>query len=114
MARNTDPTEAVKAIVKARNNGVCLVCGVVRGEQIHHRRPRGAGGSRRPDTNAPANLVFICHLCHSDIESRREWALERGYLVRQSHSPAASPIWLWGRWHLLDDEGGLREVEPAA
>ncbi|MBF6277000.1 HNH endonuclease [Nocardia nova] len=114
MARNTNPSPAVLAIVKARNNDVCLVCDARRAEQTHHRRPRGAGGSQRADTNAPQNLIRVCHRCHAEIESQRDWARGLGYLVRQSHDPAEVPIWLRGRWFLLDDVGGMCESVPAA
>lgn len=68
---------------------VCL--GGVRGDlsvarrSIHHRRPRGKGGSRRDDVDTYANLMVVCGDgvtgCHGYAESHRTWAFERGILV---------------------------------
>jgi hypothetical protein len=114
MARNTNPSRVAVAIVRARSGGVCEICGARRANQIHHRRPRGMGGSRRVSTNRAANLLDVDDGCHERIERNREWAREHGYLVAQQQDPDAVPVNLWGRWVLLDDSGGMREPEPAA
>ncbi len=113
MARNTNPPQWVVDLVHARSGGICEVCLVVRASQQHHRRPRGMGGTRRPESNRPSALLDLCHLCHDAVERNREWARDHGYLVRQEHDPAAVPVKLCGRLVLLDDAGGLLEFEPA-
>lgn len=84
-----------------------------RGEQIHHRRPRAAGGSRREDTNSPQNLILLCSPCHSWVESHRQTAYELGFLVRMNFDPATVPIKLGGRWLLLTQDGTYTDApEP--
>lgn len=109
MSRRTGPTPAVRAIVLERAQNACEVCGQ-RGEQIHHRRPRGNGGSRRPDTNRPPNLLVLCGHCHDEIEGNRTWARTLGRLLPQSADPATEPVTLWGRRWLLTDDGDYRAV----
>ncbi|MFD3426057.1 hypothetical protein [Nocardia fluminea] len=112
--RKTGPSAPAVAIVRRRSGTVCEVCGARRANQIHHRRPRGAGGTRRPETNSPSALLDLCNECHALIESRREWARDHGYLVRQHLDPATTPVWLWGRWVLLADDGQyLEHLETA-
>jgi 5-methylcytosine-specific restriction protein A len=77
---------------------------------LHHRRCRGAGGSRRPETNLAGNALAICRDCHAFIESQREMAFRNGWLVRQSQTPADVPVLYRGRWVLLADDG---TVTPA-
>lgn len=60
--------------------------------QHHHRRPRGMGSSKRPDTNTAANALAVCEPDHRRIESNRTEALEMGWLVRQGHDPEHVPV----------------------
>jgi hypothetical protein len=68
--------------------------GDVRGRDwvIHHRRPRQQGGSRRPDTNLPSNLLLVCPAHHEEIESRRAEAYAVGWLLPQNADPAAVAV----------------------
>lgn len=50
------------------------------------------GGTRRADTNSACNLITLCLGCHANIESRREWALQEGLLVRQHQDPSQIAI----------------------
>jgi hypothetical protein len=66
---------------------------------IHHRRPRGMGGTDRPDTHTLPNLMLLCGSgtigCHGFIESHRQVALDRGYLLPKEGPlsvPAARPL----------------------
>lgn len=102
---------AVRKIICDRANNLCERCCLRPVQQLHHRRPRGAGGSRRADTNTPANGVAICEPCHRHVESHRAEALEHGWLVRQGHSPENTPLLYQGaRWVLLTLDGGLNDV----
>lgn len=91
--RNTGPRPDVVDAVYERAQHSCEVCteavGDRRGEDhhIHHRRPRAAGGSRRPDTNSPANLLLLCPECHRQIEGNREISFGMGWLLRQNQNP---------------------------
>lgn len=104
--RDTGPSRKVRDVVKQRANHRCERCGLCPGQVIHHRDPRGSGGSSRPEINLPSNLVFICSACHEDIErSHRLKAIGDGWLVQDRFVPAEVRIRLHYGWHLLDDDG---------
>lgn len=99
-------SKAVRGVVEARSGGVCERCGTNPAVQIHHRRPRSMGGSRRKDTNLPANGLSVCVPCHCAIESDRDEALRHGWLVRQGRDPKLVPVFRRGQWVRLNNEGG--------
>jgi hypothetical protein len=127
--RDTGPTRAQRAVVLNRADGCCEICGrevmlvggrVVRPYSIHHRRPRGMGGTSRPEINSPANLLLLCGDattpggCHTRVEANRSLAYENGWLVRASADPATVPVLLEGSdWHLLTDDGQRAEARAA-
>ncbi|WP_107984239.1 HNH endonuclease [Rhodococcus sp. OK519] len=106
VGRSTGPSRQVAQQVVDRAGGGCEICGVAEAQQIHHRTPRGMGGSRDPAINMPANLIHICAGCHVRVESKRVQAEGNGHLVRRSQGPSEAPILRRGVWVLLDDEGG--------
>lgn len=83
---------------------------------LHHRRPRGMGGTKRVDVHSIAALVDTCGHgtkgCHWYTEQNRTWALGRGLLVPNNGTgdavdPAQVPLVLpSGRRVLLDRFGG--------
>lgn len=93
----------------------CELCGewLHSAMSIHHRRPRAMGGTKRADTNFTSNLLAVCGTgtsgCHGYIESHREEAIEKGWLVRQNEEPSQVPVKLslYG-FVYLDDEGGWK------
>lgn len=99
---NTGPTAATVAVVVERDQGQCVRCGLMlRGMRgldwsVQHRRARGDGGTRRPDTNQAHNLILLCGSattgCHGWVESYREAAREHGWAIRQTDDPAAEPV----------------------
>jgi hypothetical protein len=108
---------AVRTTIRQRAEGWCEVCGVrtIAG-QAHHRRPRGAGGSRREDTNTPSNALWLCSGfesrradagCHNKIESHRADAFEKGWLVRQGVDPSSVPVLYRGQFVYLGDDGSI-------
>lgn len=113
MSRKTGPSKAQADIVIARAGGLCEAEFVEecngQAEQMHHRRPRGMGGTRRRDANSPAGILHICLPCHNAIESFRGVARERGFLISQHNVAPASHIGVWRRGELvlLDDLGGV-------
>jgi 5-methylcytosine-specific restriction protein A len=109
----TGPSPAVRRSVHERDSG-CVVCGTYDGLQVHHRRPRAAGGTRRSDANSPANLLLLCLSCHARVESYREWAREVGLLLMQTQTPADCPLWWHGVRVLLDDDGRVTPLVEAA
>lgn len=77
--------------------------------QIHHRKPRGMGGTRDPLVNSPSNLVLLCGSgtegCHGWVESHRTEAREAGWLVSQHADPRYQPIDHEGRLTFLTEDG---------
>lgn len=105
----------VRALVTARAGGRCEKCGITgHGLQYHHRRPRGMGSTRRPDSNQAANCVLVCPDCHSHIESYRTESIVEGWLVRQHKQPSETPIWRHSLWVFLDDYGYVTPMGETA
>lgn len=102
---------AVLNLVRQRADGWCERCGLKRGYEFHHRRPRGMGGSKLADTNMTSNALFLCRDCHADIESERTAAINQGWLVSQNESPADIPVRYRGDWVYLDDLGNMQRVQ---
>lgn len=124
---DTGPSRAQREQVIDRALGCCEICGRILFDEygrptsfprsMHHRQPRGMGGSSRPEVNSPANLLLLCGDattpggCHGHVESNRAAAYASGWLVRASADPATVPVLLEGDdWCLLDDAGGRTEV----
>lgn len=99
----------VRDVVLRRADGRCERCGMFTDTlQLHHRRPRAAGGSRRPDTNVASNAAALCAGCHVVTESRRADAMFQGWIVRQQKSPADTPVFRLGQWVLFGDDGSIK------
>lgn len=96
-------------LIAQREGGRCFRCGTTvlwwptgnRAEavcpySIHHRRPRGMGGSTDPGTDHPSNGLLLCGTgttgCHGWVESHRAAALADGYLVPQGADPRRAPV----------------------
>lgn len=90
--KRTGPDQQTAQLVTARNLGMCLRCDDKPGSQIHHRTPRGMGGTSDPAINQPPNLVWICLDCHQQIESYRSRAYNDGWLVRRGADPSVTPL----------------------
>lgn len=119
MARKTDPTPATVELVWIRDNGSCARCcrGLSRPDRgrswsVHHRRPRGVGGTSLAWVNLPANLVLLCGSgvtgCHGWVESHRGEAIELGWLVSRLGYLLAEdiPVQYHDGLYRLDDDGG--------
>ena len=104
--RKTGPDRATADMVLRRDRHRCRRCGGA-GQQIHHRRPRGMGGTRDPLINSPSNLVLLCQACHAWIEGHRTDAARDGWLLSRltSSSPASVPIVTGGLPVWLGDDG---------
>jgi len=90
------------------------VCNGARSGPPHHRRPRGSGGSRRPDTNLPSNGLSCCPACHDWIENNRTEAKRWGWLLEQHQVPSEVPVLRRGSWVLFDDLGSYLPAGEAA
>lgn len=106
-------SKLVREIIFDRADGCCERCGRRTYDmQAHHRRPRGAGGSRRPETNQPANGLLLDSECHLWVESNRAAALSDGLLVAQGDTPATVPVFRRGVYVWLGDDGSITHVRP--
>lgn len=92
-----------------RSGGLCEVCGC-EGSDVHHRKPRRAGGTRDEAINSLSNLTLLCRGDHARVESRRSLAYENGWLVHSWDEPGLVPFLRLGRFVLFDDEGGFANV----
>jgi len=99
-------------LVKARSGGRCERCGTRDSPywSLHHRKPRGMGGSKDPAINSPANLLYLCGSgttgCHGWVESNRTLAREAGLLLYRNDEPVQIPVQLFAGTHRLLDDGG--------
>lgn len=118
--RQTGPAREVVDLVLDRDHHSCVVCANslhgVRGRDwsVHHRDPRGMGGTSRSEVNLPSNLLVVCGSgttgCHGWIEARRSEAEEMGLLLRGNEKPTEVPVATWYGVVLLNDEGGYTEL----
>lgn len=104
----------VRNLVLARAEGKCERCGVALDPffySLQHRRARGMGGSKRPDTNSPTNLVALHGSattgCHGFIEAHPDVARAEGMRISQVQSPALVAVLTWRGWVWLNHEGGF-------
>lgn len=115
-ARLTGFSPRVRQVIKERAGTEgefvrCESCGQWdRRIQLHHRRARGMGSSRRAGTNDASNAAACCGACHYSIEQFRTEAIKSGWLVPQHRSPNEVPIRMGEQWFLLADDGGKYEV----
>lgn len=114
--RTTGPSTATRELVRWRDRDRCRRCGAPTW-QIHHRQPRGMGGTRDPRVNSPANLVLLCGTgvtgCHGWVESHRALAREQGWLVSQWADPVDVPIVHMGHVTYLTEQGQALPELPA-
>ena len=115
MTKGGGVSKAVAEVVLERDRGRCFAWVThhgyaMRGQQIHHRKPRRMGGSTDPEINQPANLIHLCSKCHDWIESHREAAYLHGWLVAAGDTPSKVPVLQHGtKAVLLDNDGLMRE-----
>ncbi len=112
MSEETERWRLIRHNLACRSGHRCELCGVQLGPgkegTVHHRRPRGKGGTRQEDVDYLSNLLLLCGGrlggvmgCHGKIESRRRWAEDSGLLVPQGHDPATIPVVLHGGRRVL-------------
>ncbi len=114
-------TPAVAELIIAREQGRCALTGVqvahlTRGRDfdLHHRRPRGSGGTSLGWVNQAANGVLLSRKAHDWVEKNRTKAFDLGFLVSKIGVATAATTrlkhHLYG-WVLLDNEGGYTAAE---
>lgn len=118
-------SKQAEQLIVGRDGGACARCGrqvahLNRGWawSIHHRRPRGSGGTKLAWVDQAANGIILCGSgttgCHGWVESHRVEAMQAGLLISQNGVWQAEdmPIEhvLFGLVY-LDNEGGWAPVE---
>lgn len=99
-------TEKTRRVIIERAKGRCEVCGlVVNYGQIHHRQPRGMGGTSSRGIESAANGLYVHPSCHRKIEMNREKSYLLGHLVRTGASPEEAQVRLWDGWFVLSATG---------
>lgn len=113
---DTGPDWRVKNAVILRDGFSCRRCGKTPGGQIHHRAPRGRGGTKVEWINGKANLVLLCIECHDHVEKNRAEAYETGWLIRRTSDDLPEEVPLTdvaGVQFFLTDAGGVVFVNRA-
>lgn len=120
--RRTGPDCEVRELVFQRDMWRCIICGREVGAMpasIHHRKPRGMGGTKDPSVNKPSNLIVLCGTgttgCHGRVEGDRAHAREEGWLISQWADPVEVPIrYSDGNMYYLTDTGDKEETPPCS
>jgi len=91
--------EEVRFTVLARAFYRCERCGggaTAFGFSVHHRLPRGMGGSKNANLHKSANLIVLCGSgvdgCHGWVESNRDEARAKGYLLYRIDNASEIPF----------------------
>ncbi len=105
-------SDITKQVVRRRSGGMCERCGVERATNLHHRRARGMGGTRRAVHTAEW-LLHLCGTgttgCHGYIEAHPQISYAKGWKLRGTR-PATTPVQLYAHgWVVLHPDG---TVEP--
>lgn len=107
------PTDTTRQGVYERDGFACCRCTRPVSDStpvsIHHRTPRGMGGTRAPSINEAPNLLLLCGSgttgCHGWVEGHRDDARRDGFLVASWEAPETVPFRdLAGDWWLLPDK----------
>lgn len=99
-----------KRDVLARDR-MCVICLRTDCLDVHHRIPRGSGGTSRPEiAYGWANLITLCRGHHSYAEEHADWAAERGLCLERFHTPPLEQVSYCGEWALLGDDGSVRFI----
>lgn len=98
--------DEAKKVVIGRSGGRCERCRKAWGRDVHHRKPRGMGGTKDVLVNSPANLVHLCRDCHAWVESHSRLAYEQGWKIRHGIQAAEEvPIWQGTQAVFLRNDG---------
>lgn len=105
--------------VLARDLSLCVRCGVSPAADVHHRLPRGLGGTSDPlCAYGMANLIALCRACHSwcEITGRSTDpgnAYASGWLLRRGDDPEDTPILYRGQWRWLTHDGRVNPLRDS-
>ncbi|MFE2723857.1 hypothetical protein [Kitasatospora sp. NPDC059327] len=110
-SRNTGPSQAVRALVFARDGHQCVRCGTGNTLTIQHRTNRAMGGSSDPAINRPTNLLTACQDCNQWFEANPAASYAAGWKVRRPTDPAHVPArYPTGELRTLEADGTSRTL----
>lgn len=98
--------------VYKRSRGACERCFVgipEDGFECHHRKLRSRGGE-----DTVINCVALCDRCHGHIHAHPAQSTEEGWMVPSHANPAQVPVWRFGAWERLTEEGCWQQAKSAA
>jgi hypothetical protein len=112
---------ALRAAAYERARGRCEITGMILpggpdGEwALHHRRPKGSGGTNQPATHTLPNVLALTHSIHNlatrSVHLDPAWSRPLGYLLRQDQIPRLVPVLLLGHtWALLGIDGDYLDI----
>lgn len=110
-----------RPILWERCEGRCEITGVTLDYEtfdMHHRRPKGSGGTSRENRDAIENLLALDPIIHNgaphSVHQDPLWSRPRGYLVRKHiEDPGQLPVRLLDRyWVLLGADGEYHPLPP--
>lgn len=84
---------------------------------VHHRIPRGVGGSHgaaRKVADRLSSLLHCCENCHAAIHEHVSISLANGWLVRRGSDATAVPTWVRRGLVWLTDDGRVVDYDEAA
>lgn len=103
-----------RQIAQGRAMGQCERCLTYTLDgDLHHRRPKGLGGSKLLDRHDVANLVYVCRPCHNWAHANPTAATAAGFLVPRSsgiHFTTVPITNFAGNSRFLDNEGRYLEA----
>jgi hypothetical protein len=119
---DSDMWRMIRHLLACRSGHRCEIGGelldAVNEGSVHHRQPRGMGGTSDPDVHSLERLLLVCGGsfggvlgCHGRTEKNRQLAYRMGHLVPHAAPGVATdatdcakvPVVLWsGRRVLLD------------
>lgn len=125
---SADRWRAIQHLLAIRAGHACEGCGKPfepgrREPSIHHRQPRGMGGTSNPAVHDLTNLLLMCAGtsrrlagvlgCHGQLESHRAAAEHRGLIVRHPTDPATVPVTLHSGRRVSLDPTGVFYLPPS-
>jgi hypothetical protein len=124
--KRPDPNwREITELLWIRSEGFCEVSGRALDRDTfdrHHRRLKGMGGTYRPLTDSPCNLLALDPEVHNgapwSVHQLPSWSRPRGYLLSahvDDEAMAITPVLYRGKnWVILDAEGDFGVLsEPA-
>lgn len=123
QAKTNKGLPELKAEARRRDGDCCVKCGVVLNGSgnVHHRRNRGQGGSRK--ANVISNLITLCgtptSLCHGDVTLKPYEcdAYDNGWRLSTNGTtdPATVPVLVaWLGWAYPLPDGSWQAIEAAS